>query len=252
VMSHFYRFAQTLLDRVYQGFRPEPCFESRPNGMENILTPLRAGKGLILMTAHVGGWDLAAASLKADGLGEKFHMVQYESEGLNFDKARNQADPEHVQKVFSNQIEQPLLRVRELLAQNLPVGLMGDRPLGGQFELISFFGKLAPIDCTPFRVAAACEVPLLFTFGFKSKARFYDFYATEARVYRYEPGPDKPLRILASAQEFASTLEKLLERYPEQWFNFFPLWSSVPTPPGSVETAPSRNFAVEGLLGAEA
>lgn len=247
VLLHFYRFAQTLLDRVYQGFRTEACFESRANGMENILAPLRDGKGLLLMTAHVGGWDLAAASLKSDGLGEKFHMVQYESQGLNFDKARGQADPEHVQKLFSNQVQQPLLRVRELLSQNLPVGLMGDRPLGGQFELISFFGKLAPIDCTPFRVAAACEVPLLFTFGFKSDGRFYDFYASPARLYRYDPGPEKPLQVLASAQEFATTLEALLEKYPDQWFNFFPFWSSLPSAPAGVEATTARNHSEESL-----
>ena len=247
VLTQLFRFAQTLLDRVHQGFHAEPCFGLNSSGMEHILGPLNAGKGLILMSAHVGSWDMAAARLRNNGLGQHFHMVKYEAQGITFDKAKDQADPEHVKKIISNEIQQPLFQIRELLSQGLPVGLMGDRPLGNHFELVSFFGKLAPVDCSPFRIAAACNIPLLFTFGFKGKKNDYDFYASPSRQYRSEGGQEKLLQMLDWAQDFAEELEKIMRKYPEQWFNFFPFWSALPSPPENIEATQGRNYLREEL-----
>ena len=247
VLVHFFRFAQTLLDRVYQGFHTAPCFAINSDGMENILAPVREGKGLILMSAHVGSWDMAAAALKSDGLGSQFHIVKYESQGITFDKVKNQIEPEHVKKLISNEAQKPILQIRELLAQGLPVALMGDRPIGNHFELVSFFGKLAPVDCTSFRIAAACNTPLLFTFGFKGKKGSYDFSATPSRLYRSESGQEKQLQMVTWAQEYATELERVVRKYPDQWFNFFQYWSAVPTPPEDVLTTPARNYSQEQL-----
>jgi predicted LPLAT superfamily acyltransferase/uncharacterized protein (DUF2062 family) len=255
VIAQFFRFAQTLLDRVYQGFHTEPCFTINPDGIENILTPVRDGKGLILVSAHVGSWDMAAAALKADGLEKQFHVVKYESQGMTFDKVKKQNEPEHVKKLISNEAQTPVLQIRELLARGLPVALMGDRPIGNHFELVSFFGKLAPVDCTPFRIAAACDAPLLFTFGFKGRKESpkgspkdsYDFYATPSRYYRSESGTEKQLQMVSWAQEYAAVLEQLVRKYPDQWFNFFQYWSAVPAPPEDVQATPARNYSLEQL-----
>ena len=112
-------------------------------------------------------------------------------------------------------------------------------------------GKLAPLDCTPFKVAAACQAQLLFTFGFKSKPGYYDFYAEPARTYCYSPDKDRRLSALEWTQEFAEALERRLVDYPDQWFNFFPFWSSQPTALGTgagAGAASSRNVAIEDLL----
>jgi predicted LPLAT superfamily acyltransferase/glycosyltransferase involved in cell wall biosynthesis len=256
VLRHLYRFAQTLLDRVYQGFHEEPQFQIHSHGMEHILNQ----GALIMMSAHAGSWTLAAFLLKADGLNTRFHTVEYESQGMTFDKARNQEDPEHLKKLISNRIS--VFEIRKLLEQGLPVGMMGDRPIGNQFELISFLGKLAPFDCSPFKIAAACKVPLLVTFGFKAdpkadpkaKKMAYDFYATPAKLYHYDSGPDaenKALQTLAWARSYTQELEKKIRKYPEQWFNFFPFWSTLPTPPEdapeSAKEARVRNYSLEEL-----
>jgi predicted LPLAT superfamily acyltransferase len=199
------------------------------------------------MTGHIGSWDMAAAALKNDGLDHQFHMVKYESQGITFDRARNQTDPVHVKKLISNEVDQPLLQIREILSRGQPVGLMGDRPLGNQFELVSFFGKLAPVDCTPFKIAAACDVPLLFTFGLKGKKNNYDFYASPSSYYRSRGGKEKLLQMLDWAQDFAKELEQIVEKYPEQWFNFFPFWSTPPLPPESRENTRARNYSREEL-----
>lgn len=245
VLKHLYTFAQTLLDRVYQGFYQQAknklYFETRRQGIENILEPLKKGKGLIMLSAHVGSWEIAATVLKEDGLDKQFNMVRYEPAAMSFDKLRNQNDPEHIHKINANQEKQSVLQIREYLIKGLPVGIMGDRPVGAHFELVTFFGKLAPFDSTPFRIAAICETPLLFTYGFKGpkteNGSSYEFSATPSRYYRYDSGKDRSLQLLEWVQEFAKDLERALRDHPDQWFNFYPFWSTLPVPPEGVEVS---------------
>jgi predicted LPLAT superfamily acyltransferase len=218
VLKHLYTFAQTLLDRAYQQL--VPFFETHRQGIENILTPAEQSQGLILLSAHVGSWEIAANCLKSDGLSKPFNMVRYDSES----------------KV---QESQSLLQIREYLNRGLPVGIMGDRPVGSHFELVSFFGRLAPFDSTPFRVAAICEAPLLFTFGFKGKGARYEFSATPSKYYRFEEGRDRGTQLVEWTQEFAKQLEGVLRSYPDQWFNFFRFWSVAPIPPGGLRATQS-------------
>jgi predicted LPLAT superfamily acyltransferase/uncharacterized protein (DUF2062 family) len=245
VMSHLYRFGQVLLDRVFQSFSPEPVFQTRSHGGEKIVAIDREKRGLICITAHAGAWDLAATLLKNRGFGGRFHMVHYQANGLRFEDFK-EGEAAHLQPVKSND-DQPIFQIRQALAVGGTVGLMADRPLGSQFELVPFFGKLAPFDVTPFRLSAACEVPLISTFGFKSAAEpgVYEFYALPERRYAYLSGEDRSVQCYAWVSEYAVALEGMIARYPDQWFNFFPFWSTVP--PAPEKAGRSKNSLREEL-----
>jgi predicted LPLAT superfamily acyltransferase/uncharacterized protein (DUF2062 family) len=245
VLRHLNTFARILMDRVYQGASSAPRFEIRRNGIENILEPVRSGRGLILLGAHVGAWDLSAALLQQDGLGGDFHLIRYQSSGITFEKVRGAANPGHLKDLVINQEQQPVLSIRRILGEGKPVGLMGDRPLANHFELVKFLGRLAPIDCTPFRIAAACEANLLFTFGFKGEGKCYEFHATKSRRYQYSPDEDRTIQCGQWAQEYANVLEGFLRKYPDQWSNFFPFWSSEPKPLMGKEASTPRNHLLE-------
>lgn len=251
VLKQLYRFGQTLLDRVYQSFHQELCFKLNSSGISNILDPIVAEKGLIVVTAHAGNWDIAAHCLKSKGLGQPLYVVRYESQGITFEKATAQAEPGHLKKIVANlqtsQGGQPILAVRELLARGLPVALMGDRPLGNHYELVLFFNKLAPFDCTPFRIASVCQVPLLYTFGFKRNQSEYDFSALPPQHYPTLSGREKSFKMVDWAQDYAHKLEQMLKNYPEQWFNFFDFWSAIPLPPDAKPSQQARNHSKEEL-----
>jgi predicted LPLAT superfamily acyltransferase/glycosyltransferase involved in cell wall biosynthesis len=242
VMAPLFRFAQVLLDRVYQSYHPEPVFRMRSQGGEKMIG-VREKTGLICVAAHAGAWDLAASLLKNRGFRGRFYMVHYHANGLRFDDFKRPDDP-HVESVKSND-DQPIFQIKQALGEGGTVALMGDRPLGNQFELVPFFGKLAPFDVTPFRLSAACDVPVLFTFGFKSltESGLYEFYATREERHRYAP-TDRALQCYDWVGAYVGDLEAMLKRYPEQWFNFFPFWSTVPA--GEKESR-LKNHLVEEL-----
>lgn len=253
ILRHFYGYAQVLLDSVCQSFHKQNIFVVNAHGIENIAQAFHTKEGAILLTAHVGGWDLGASLLeKEHKLSEEFHIVQYQSSKLNFEKLKESTGTQSRKNLFieqgSLQSDPHLIfKIRELLDMGLPVGLMGDRPLGNHYELIPFFGKLAPFDVTAFRIAAACKRPILFSFGFKGKGSTYDFYANDLRFYNYSQSSARALQCYGWATEYVEVLEEMLKRYPLAWYNFFPFWSSVPTSPIAASLSTRQNYLREAV-----
>ncbi len=126
------------------------------------------------------------------------------------------------------------------------VGLFCDRPDSDRIELIPFFGRLAPFDLTPFRVAVASNCPVIFLFGLKTSRGQYRFFAQSARRYRFANDLPHELQLYAWAEQFVRTLEDFVGRYPEEWQNFYPFWSSIPkNPAGGVLIPPEIRFLEE-------
>lgn len=238
VLKHLFKFALTLLDKLARSMNVHPGITGHSTGWENIIEATANGKGLILLSAHAGSWDLAASGLKGKGMAEKFHMVRYDG----------QQEWVPAQHISVNQEQQPIYKIKQVLDEGKTVGFMADRPLSYHFELVPFHGKLAPFDLAPFRIAAACRAQVIFTFGFNGGQNNYDFYATPAKTYEYKANQDKNLQCYEWLLDFVRTLEFYTKKYPDQWFNFYPFWSAVPMPPNENTASLTRSHLQEELL----
>lgn len=98
--------------------------------------------------------------------------------------------------------------------------LNADRLESGDFELVPFLGRLVAIDAKPFELARVSKKPIVLVFGFKGSKQTYDIYALTS------DGP-KVLDRLEWATEYANSIEAFIRKYPQQWFNFFPIWSRL-------------------------
>ena len=249
LIKHFYRFGQVLMDRVYQGFHKEKKFKTTHAGMDNIAKTMAEKKGLIMLSGHMGAWDLAASFLGTHHASvDQIHVVEFRSEGFSFQKVKDKMNPQHVQSVDSGQGGDAMFEMNQTLRSGQVLGLMGDRPLADRFELIKFMGRLAPFDVTAFRMAAALRVPVIFIFGFKSGGNTYDFYAGKPRLYSYAKDKPREIQCAEWAAEFAAEIEQMIRKYPLQWFNFYPFWSSVPTAPSGEQASLTNNVLVEDLM----
>ncbi len=229
VFAHFYRFGTVLMDRRLQSLADRQVFPADSHGFTNIATPVREGRGLVLASAHVGSWDLASQYMKIDGYEGGFSPVRFDARGDVEAPARKRAQERaKLKPLAANKVEKPIFELHALLMARKPVGLMADRPMSRHFELVPFFGYLAPFDATAFRLAAATGTPVVFSFGFKGKDGRYDFYATEPKNYRYLAGDDRDSKTAVWLGDFSQVLEAFVRKYPDQWFNFYPFWSSVP------------------------
>ncbi len=227
IHRHFYRFGQVLMDKAFQSFHSEAQFTAVSKGLENFAKEAGSENGSIVLGAHMGGWDLSAQLMQAQGIGVSVHRIEYRA-----DHGDNQ---------------DTIFDIHQALSLGQCVGLMGDRPLSDRFELIPFLGKLAPFDVTAFRMAAAAQVPLLFAFGFKGEGTEYRYFGKSARVYRYAPQFPRELQLYAWAEQYVREIETLVRQYPDQWFNFYPFWSAVPTAPDGKPVRTVGNCLLEEL-----
>lgn len=110
------------------------------------------------------------------------------------------------------------------------IKVRADRPEGGPFELVPFLGRLVAIDTQPYDLAVESQKPMMMVFSFKNAQQGYDFYAMSAKTYPHLPEDQKELERLEWASDYVDMLEGFLKSYPEQWFNFFPIWSCIHSP----------------------
>lgn len=108
-------------------------------------------------------------------------------------------------------------------SQSIP--LLIDRCNLKRFELVLFLKKIAPFDTTAFRLAVAYNLSIEFLFiiyqdGSKFKTCSF------RPVMNEKLSPSESLSDLLS--QYVMILENLLKIYPDQWFNFYPFWSTQP------------------------
>lgn len=223
VLKHFYAFGTVLLDRLYLSHHPSASFKKLSSGFENL--EQASQKGGILLGAHIGGWEIAMRTLVKDQKQSAFIFSQYRPD-------KKQASP-HDSTLYVNDMGLPIIALYSLLRDGKVIALMGDRPLENQYELIPFFGKLAIFDATAFRMAEICNVPLFVSFGFKKDCETYQFMAF-------------PLG-KGSMRDYVELIERELIKSPDQWFNFYPFWSSQPASPIALKSKKAQHHLTEEL-----
>jgi len=248
IMRHFFRYGQVLMDRVWQGFNENLVFQIRAEGREHILRELSEGRGILMLGAHLGGWDLSSSLIKRTGLSDRIYRIEYKPVGYSYYSMTEKLRGNAVSSVDGTEDQDAIFTIHQKLKDGKCVAIMGDRPIADRFELIPFMGKLAPFDVTAFRLAAATRAPLLFTFGFKGQGQDYEFYGRPSRVYQYSQQAARELQLFAWAEGFVAELEKFVRMYPEQWFNFYSFWSSVPTAPDGTPMRGSGQVLLEELM----
>ena len=229
VVKHFYAFGKILLDRLFQSQAKESMFKLDIHGRQHVAYAFESGKGALLLSAHVGGWDISTRSMLLEYMKEKLAVAEFKVDNaMNADETTRKGDELIQNKIKVNDGQVPILHYRNMLDAGQIVAIMADRPLTDKLALVKFLGKFVPFDVTPFRIAASCNAPVIFCFAFKTGFKSYEFVVDAPRFYQFTPGADKDALARSWVQDFASRLEKEVKKHPYQWLNFFPIFSTAP------------------------
>jgi predicted LPLAT superfamily acyltransferase/uncharacterized protein (DUF2062 family) len=241
VLGHLFTFAQVLMDKVYRNYLGErSAFEYVSDGWDCVRDAYSEGRGVLLVGAHAGNADLAATGFARHGMDARIHTLQHEAARHTIDHIAGEKKRDQIDVIYVSEKDPAIYRVHQLLRNGEVLGLMADRPLDHNFELVPFLGRLAPVATSPFRIALATEAASVFICGFKSGERGYSFFARRpAPPLR---GASRELGTYHYAMEYARWLESFLARFPEQWFNLYPFFSRPPTLPNGERCEP-RNVS---------
>jgi predicted LPLAT superfamily acyltransferase len=223
--TNYFIFGQTLLDKValLAGMRNK--FTVIHEGHEDNLVHLKnLGKGSILLSAHIGNWEIAGQMLES--LDTKFNILIYDNEAEKMKAYMGDVMKKKNFKIIAIKDGEMghLIELHLAFKNNEWVVMHGDRYLPGTTTIEkTFMGRKAKFPAGPFIMAAKFGVPITLVFAVKESTSQYHFFARkpiEIKRARTEVEVEQAIQ-----DKYVLELEDMVKRYPTQWFNFYDFWA---------------------------
>jgi len=227
---HFLSFARTMVDRALLATRGKDVFRCEEIGLDYIRASAAEGRGAILLTAHLGNWDLAAGLLDGQ-VAEKLTIVAFRGERERLAKflEKNLHHSPQIIEVGTGPLAS--LEMVHALRDGGVLAVQGDRPIDKNIVKIPFLGRDAPFPVGPFMLAAVTGAPVIATFSIQVAPASYRFLAQPPMRVAFTNGQDREVQLRTWAQSYVGKLEQLAREHPYQWFNFYDFWDSQPGGP---------------------
>ena len=219
--KNYYLLGQCIIDNVavMSGIKNKFSFEF--DGEENLRKIATLKKGGILLSAHIGNWDVAGHFFKH--LETPVNIVLYDGEHEQIKKYLEGVTGKRSVNiiVIKNDLSH-IYAISEAFARNELLCMHADRFMEGNKTLTAdFLGDKARFPMGPFLLAFKFKVPVSFVFALKESKLHYHFFASEIKDYTNSA---KDAVMQEMLNDFSKELEKKLKHYPEQWFNYYNFW----------------------------
>ncbi len=225
---HFFCFAATIHDRIYLINRRYDLFDIDIQGKENIRPLIDQGKGVFLMGAHLGSFEvMRAIGRQVPGL--RVAMVMHKDNAQKINTMLGAINPEASMDVIPLGHIDSMLQVRERLDDGMLVGMLSDRTLGDEpMTEINLLGDSAALPTGPFRMAALLRRPVVFMAGLYMGGNRYQVHFETLADFSDIPAGQRNQAVELAIARYTELLNRYTRLAPYNWFNFFDYWQSVP------------------------
>ena len=231
--------ARSWVDVMEMGHRPGVTDRVVPVDTEHMLGPQRRGRGVMIISLHLGSWELGLA-----GWNHRFGRMAVLAEVLRppelFDRIVATRTRMGVQVIpidlasmrggdagTARRLGASAIRdVYRVLKANGMVAVAIDRDLARSGEMLPFFGAPAPIPTGVVEIAirtGAAIVPIVLLRRDGDERVFGQCYP-EIVYDAAAPRGDEVRRV---ASELLRLLEQVIREHPDQWHVLDPLWSAA-------------------------
>lgn len=216
---NFGRFIYEFLLLPYlDGFKLDRMFQMF--GLEKVHEALRAGNGVVALTAHLGNWELGASAVVQKNVPITAISLPHPTNRVTrfFDNTRISKGIKVVSIDKAARVGLKALRSNQCLA------VLGDRDFTGTGIPIDFLGGTATFPVGPIRLAARTGAPICPIFAIRSIDGNYKLYCEDP--YTVEKLPDGKPDIKGALQRYASILGEYVRKFPTQWYVFDQVWQA--------------------------
>jgi lauroyl/myristoyl acyltransferase len=182
-------------------------------GWTHIADAMAEGKGLALVSAHFGNWDLAAGTMARH---YPVHVIADTFRSGKVDELINQR--RHALGVKVIPVEKALKRTISTLRRGEAVAFLVDKPVpGDEGVAVEFFGQQVRVPAGAAYFAKRVGAPLITAFVWRNPDRSFS-----AKVY-----PPVPVNADArvTMQRVMQIVEQMVREHPEQWYMFRSMWA---------------------------
>lgn len=231
VFRQHFAFASTILDRFYLLGGDTSRIDARLHGVEAFDEAYAAGRGVIMLGAHFGSFDVlrCLAAYEPEGSAARrdlaVSILMHEDNSARIQGVMGAVAPHLAQNVIALGQPDTFLRVKEVLDRGEVVGLLADRGLAGDKMLeLPFLGEPAAWPLGPMLLASILQAPVILFYAVYRGGRTYDIYLERfaERVTADRRRRDEDLRVWVD--RYVRRLEEHVRDAPYNWFNFFDFW----------------------------
>ena len=220
VYRNYYVFGQTIIDKIaiFSNLRHRFTYEF--DGQEQLHKLLASHKGGVLISAHIGNFEVAEPFFREIDVECQIHTVTTDMERSAIKEYLESVSlKEYTPKfIFVKEDMSHIFEIHQALEDNGIICFTGDRYFEGTKHLAaSLLGKETLFPAGPFLIASRLGVPVIFVYVMKEKGLHYHLYARMAQVKSRDPQ--------ALLEAFTLNMEQMIHKYPLQWFNYFDFWN---------------------------
>lgn len=192
-------------------------------GLENLDAALTKGKGVFILTAHFGNWDLVAASTVVKGYPINLVTKYLKNEMLN-DLWLGYRKKLNVNIMYR---EGSLRQIIKHLKKNEGMGFVLDqntRRTEGVF--VNFFGRPACTIPSLATLAQRLETPVVPCFMIRKKGPYHKV-VFEPEV-PFEKKATLEETVVHNTQRYTDVIERYIRAYPDHWIWMHRRWKTQP------------------------
>lgn len=216
IYHNYYVFGQVLLDKIAALSGMDNEFTYSVENRDSFIDFSKQNKGGMVISAHVGNWELAGNFLNTFRTKANILMLDQEHSYIR-DILEETMTKKNINIIPLKNDGSHVFHIHKVLKQGEIICTHGDRHMEGIKTIkANFMGELALFPQGPFFLAKRFNVPCIFLFTIKEKNKHYRIFPSVVQ------DPSKTLE--ETVQSFANHMEEILRKYPEQWFNFHDFW----------------------------
>jgi predicted LPLAT superfamily acyltransferase len=243
VFRHFYSFGRALIDRTAILAGQTRPFSFVFDGDKHLRAAVAEGKGVLLLTAHLGNWEAAGQLLTR--LDVPITVTGFDREAPAIRALLNGASRQKFKLLPLTGSPTDAIPLVAALRRGEVVAMLGDRAYGSPSAKIPFHGGTAAFPIGAYVMASIAGASLMHVFSLREGGGRYRFFGFAPQYPRMPAHNERDAYLKQCATRFGNDLEFVMRRDPYQWYNFFPFWenepSAVPASPGSKPAlCPSR------------
>ena len=195
-------------------------------GLEHFREGEAKGRGVMLLTAHLGNWELGALAHGAV-IGPMRVMVRPIENAL-VDRLVERRREAHGNRVIRKR--NAAREVLSILRANGTVGILADQnTLPEEAVFVNFFGMPAAANRGFARLALhadAAVIPAYAWWDYESRRHIVEYGPAVELIRTGDTGAD----VITNTQRFQAALEERIRRHPDQWLWIHRRWKTQPAP----------------------
>lgn len=196
-------------------------------GLDEYLLPaVAAGKGVIVLGAHLGNPELAIQGTLPRGV-----KVFALTEPLQPPRLHRLVDSLRSSKghTFAPVGFAGVKRAIQTLRDGGVIALMGDRDIEGPKAILPFFGEETMMPTGPIEMALRTGATVIPCYCLRTKQGGIDAYLEQP--LELERTGDMERDVLTNTQRFLALTERHLRQHPDQWVVLESIWEGMPVQP---------------------